>query len=52
MSLNAELLPQPHVLLVEIADLLHREDGKQAGEQDQDDAAAQEHILMISNIQA
>ena len=43
MSLNAELLPQPHVLLIEVADLLHREDGKQTGEQHQDDAAGQEH---------
>ena len=39
LSLNAELLPQPDVLLVEVADLLHGEDGEQAGEQDQDDAA-------------
>ena len=39
LSLNAELLPEPDVLLVEVADLLHCEDGEQAGEQHQDDAA-------------
>ena len=38
LSLNAELLPEPDVLLVEVADLLHCEDGEQAGEQDQNDA--------------
>ena len=48
MSLNAELLPQPDVLLVEVADLLHGEDGEQAGEQHQDDAAVQRSISKIS----
>ena len=47
LSLNAELLPQPDVLLVEVADLLHGEDGKQAGEQDQDDAAVQRKFLNL-----
>ena len=43
LSLNGELLPEPNVLLVEVADL-HGEDGKQAGEQDQDDAAVKKMI--------
>ena len=41
LSLNGELLPEPNVLLVEVADLLHGEDGEQAGEQHQDDAAVE-----------
>ena len=43
LSLNGELLPEPDVLFIEVADLLHGEDRKQAGEQDQDDAAGDDH---------
>ena len=46
LSLNAELLPEPDVLLVEVADLLHCEDGEQAGEQDQDDRAKKNNKKM------
>ena len=47
LSLDAELLPKPDVLLVEVADLLHREDGEQAGEQHQDDAAVSGKQFLI-----
>ena len=43
LPLNGELLPEPDVLFIEVADLLHGEDRKQAGEQDQDDAAGDDH---------
>ena len=45
LPLNGELLPEPDVLFIEVADLLHGEDRKQAGEQDQDDAAVQRKYL-------
>ena len=43
LPLNGELLPEPDVLFIEVADLLHGEDRKQAGEQDQDDAAGDDY---------